>query len=122
MPMVPTTVPTDPAAGPTAPAVKSAADATATAPAAAAPSPRSRPAAARPGGQAARMPAAWRLLGLIRGLRSSERAVLADFVHDGPIQELAAASLALQLTGHGGSADLTRLSGELEQELAAAGR
>src|SRR6266704_4448875 len=110
------------AAVPTASAAVPAAAATATAPASEALPPRSRQAAARPGGQAARMPTAWRLLGLIRGLRSSERAVLADFVHDGPIQELAAASLALQLTGRDGSADLTRLSGELEQELAAAGR
>jgi CheY-like chemotaxis protein len=59
-------------------------------------SPRSKPAMARPVSQASRMPAAWRLLGVIRGLRSSERATLADFVHDGPIQELAAASLAMQ--------------------------
>ena len=110
------------AAVPAAPAVMSAAGATATVPASEALPPRSRQAAARPGGQAARMPTAWRLLGLIRGLRSSERAVLADFVHDGPIQELAAASLALQLTGGDGSADRTRLFGELEQELAAAGR
>lgn len=81
-----------------------------------------RPATARPGGQAARMPAAWRLLALIRGLRSSERATLADFVHDGPIQELAAASIALQLPGHAASADTARLFGELEKEIAAAGR
>jgi CheY-like chemotaxis protein len=122
LPTAAAAVPAAPAAVPTAPAVMSVAAAAAAPPAAAAAPPRSRPAAARPGGQAARMPATWRLLGLIRGLRSSERAVLADFVHDGPIQELAAASLALQLTGRDGSADLTRLFGELDQELAAAGR
>jgi len=121
-PVLAAAVPTASAAVPAAAATATAAGATATVPASEALPPRSRQAAARPGGQAARMPAAWRLLGLIRGLRSSERAVLADFVHDGPIQELAAASLALQLTGGDGSADRTRLLGELEQELAAAGR
>jgi CheY-like chemotaxis protein len=85
------------------------------------PPPRSRPAAARPGGQASRLPPAWRLLGLIRGLRSSERATLADFVHDGPIQELAAAALALHLTAreHG---ELAQTVGELQAEIDAAGR
>lgn len=121
-PVLAAAVPTASAAVPAAAATATAAGATATVPASEALPPRSRQAAARPGGQAARMPTAWRLLGLIRGLRSSERAVLADFVHDGPIQELAAASLALQLTGGDGSADRTRLFGELEQELAAAGR
>jgi CheY-like chemotaxis protein len=85
-------------------------------------SPRSKPAMARPVSQASRMPAAWRLLGVIRGLRSSERATLADFVHDGPIQELAAASLAMQMTGREGSADVAGLLGELQGEIDAAGR
>jgi CheY-like chemotaxis protein len=76
----------------------------------------------RPGGQATRMPPAWRLLGLIRGLRSSERATLADFVHDGPLQELAAASLALRLTGSEQNAGLARAVGGLEAGIAAAGR
>lgn len=82
----------------------------------------STPAVTRPGGQASRMPPAWRLLGLIRGLRSSERATLADFVHDGPIQELAAASLALRLTGSGQNAEQARAFGGLEAGIAAAGR
>ncbi len=82
-------------------------------------SPRPRPG---PAGQATRLPPAWRLLGIIRGLRSSERATVADFVHDGPIQELAAASLAMHVTGRGGSADLARLLGELQGEIDAAGR
>jgi len=85
-------------------------------------SPRSQPAMARPVSQASRMPAAWRLLGIIRALRSSERATLADFVHDGPIQELAAASLAMQMTGREGSADVAALPGELQGEIDAAGR
>ncbi len=80
------------------------------------------PAAARPGGQASRMPAAWRLLSLIRGLRSSERATVADFVHDGPIQELAAAALAMHLSNREGDAGVGRLHDELQQEIDAAGR
>jgi CheY-like chemotaxis protein len=39
----------------------------------------------------------WRLLRLAGWLRARERAGLADFLHDGPIQDLAAASLELQL-------------------------
>ena len=85
-------------------------------------SPRSQPAMARPVSQASRMPAAWRLLGIIRALRSSERATLADFVHDGPIQELAAASLAMQMAGREGSADVAALPGEVQGEIDAAGR
>ncbi len=85
-------------------------------------SPRSQPAMARPVSQASRMPAAWRLLGIIRGLRSSERATLADFMHDGPIQELAAASLAMQMTGREGAADVAGLLGEMQGEIDAAGR
>jgi len=108
------------------PAPMAAPAATATAvpvpPAAQSPPPGQRPVAARPGAQAARMPAAWRLLSLIRGLRSSERATLADFVHDGPIQELAAASLALRLPGRTGPANPPGLSGEVEKQIAAAGR
>jgi CheY-like chemotaxis protein len=85
-------------------------------------SPRPQPATGRPGGQASRMPPAWRLLGIIRGLRSSERATLADFVHDGPIQELAAASLAMQMSERDGAAAPGGLLGELRREIDAAGR
>jgi CheY-like chemotaxis protein len=42
-------------------------------------------------------PPGWRLLGVIRQLRAKERAGLADCLHDGPIQDLAAATLELQL-------------------------
>ena len=42
-------------------------------------------------------PVAWQLLGLTRRLRARERGELAGFLHDGPIQDLAAASLELQL-------------------------
>ena len=77
---------------------------------------------ARPGGQASRIPPAWRLLGMIRGLRSSERATVADFVHDGPIQELAAAALAVHLSGREEHTGVARLHGELQQGIDAAGR
>jgi CheY-like chemotaxis protein len=50
------------------------------------------PCAARSAG-----PVAWQLLGLTRRLRARERGELAGFLHDGPIQDLAAASLELQL-------------------------
>jgi CheY-like chemotaxis protein len=80
------------------------------------------PGVTRPGGRASRMPATWRLLGMIRELRSSERATVADFVHDGPIQELAAAALAIHLGGREEHAGVARLHGELQQGIDAAGR
>jgi CheY-like chemotaxis protein len=85
-------------------------------------SPQPQQAMGRPGSRASRMPPAWRLLGIIRRLRSSERATVADFVHDGPIQELAAASLAIQRSGPDGSADRAGLFGEVRDEIDAAGR
>jgi CheY-like chemotaxis protein len=82
-----------------------------------------QPVMLRPAGvPASRMPAAWRLLAMIRGLRASERATVADFIHDGPIQELAAAALAIQLTGREEHADRGNLFGELQRELDSAGR
>ena len=41
-------------------------------------------------------PAVWPLLGLIQRLRAAERAAIADFIHDGPIQDLTAALLSVQ--------------------------
>lgn len=81
-----------------------------------------QPAVAWPGSQASRMPAAWRLLGMIRELRSSERATVADFIHDGPIQELAAAALVVQLTGREEHADRGNAFSELQREIDSAGR
>jgi hypothetical protein len=43
--------------------------------------------------------AAWQLLGIVRTLRARERDHLAAVLHDGPIQELAAATLELSLAG-----------------------
>ncbi len=42
-------------------------------------------------------PQAWQLLGLARRLRAHERRELVDFLHDGPIQELTALTLELQM-------------------------
>jgi DNA-binding response OmpR family regulator len=52
-----------------------------------------------PGGnqQAADEPKAWQLLSLTRRLRAHERRELVDFLHDGPIQELTALTLGLQM-------------------------
>jgi hypothetical protein len=70
---------------------------------------------ARPGartlGAAARAPGreapevsgrAWQLLRLTRRLRTHERRQLTDFLHDGPIQELTALALDLQLMSRSG--------------------
>jgi DNA-binding response OmpR family regulator len=70
-----------------------------------APGPAARPAGAGSRLSAAVLPAgpavigsqAGQLLRIIRRLRERERRELADLLHDGPIQELAAASLQLQL-------------------------
>jgi hypothetical protein len=43
--------------------------------------------------------AACQLLGIVRALRARERAYLAAALHDGPIQDLAAATLELSLAG-----------------------
>lgn len=59
-----------------------------------------RPPAAAPPGQdrlAAAQHQEWKLLGITRGLRARERYELIDFLHDGPIQELTAATLELQM-------------------------
>jgi hypothetical protein len=47
---------------------------------------------------AARTPAG-QLLASIRGLRAAERATVADFLHDGPVQELTVATLSVDILG-----------------------
>ncbi|MGO9780345.1 MAG: response regulator [Streptosporangiaceae bacterium] len=90
---------TAPAAAPaTAPAAAPAA-ASATAPATA---PAAAPATAPAAGPGASEPAAgsapgWKLLELTRRLRYRERGEQADFLHDGPLQDLTAATLDLHL-------------------------
>jgi CheY-like chemotaxis protein len=55
-----------------------------------------QPRGAQPPGAPAGRPAVWPLLGLIQRLRAGERAAIADFIHDGPIQDLTAALLSVQ--------------------------
>jgi CheY-like chemotaxis protein len=57
------------------------------------------PGSVLPGGSqpAAVEPGAWQLLRLVRQLRASQRHALVDFLHDGPIQELTAINLELQM-------------------------
>jgi hypothetical protein len=65
-----------------------------------------RPAAARPGGtRRAVEPQAWGLLRLTRRLRARERHELIDFLHDGPIQELTAVTLELQMMSRSAQPD-----------------
>ena len=54
----------------------------------------SQPPATQPGDGG---PRPWQLLGLTRQLRAHERRELVDFLHDGPIQELTALTLELQM-------------------------
>ncbi len=66
------------------------------------PSPAAAPATAPAAAPGASQPAAgisrgWKLLELTRRLRDRERGEQADFLHDGPIQELTAATLDLYL-------------------------
>ena len=55
-----------------------------------------QPPGGQPPGAPAGRPAVWPLLGLIQRLRAGERAAIADFIHDGPIQDLTAALLSVQ--------------------------
>jgi DNA-binding response OmpR family regulator len=79
-----------------------------------------RPAAALPGGnQSAGEPRAWELLRLTRRLRARERHELIDFLHDGPIQELTAVTLELQMMSRSARPD-PRLEVVIKQLNAAA--
>jgi DNA-binding response OmpR family regulator len=51
----------------------------------------------RAGPDQAEAPQAWRTVRLIRRLRAHERRELTDFLHDGPVQELTAVTLELQM-------------------------
>jgi CheY-like chemotaxis protein len=71
------------------------------------PSPREDPpTSAQPGGGQPpdADPQAWQLLRLTRQLRERERRELTDFLHDGPIQELTAVTLELQMMARSASA------------------
>jgi len=92
-------------------------------PAVAAPEPGAPPGpSAPPGGDQppAGQPPVWQLLRLTRRLRARERHELVDFLHDGPIQELTAATLELQMMSRS-TPSAPRLDMLLNQLTAAAG-
>jgi len=66
--------------------------------------------------------AAWPLLALVRRVRAAERAATADFVHDGPIQDLTAALLGLGATGQNPDGQQPHVFGNLRGQLEAAAR
>ena len=62
------------------------------------------------------------LLRLLRRMRSGERTALADFVHDGPVQDLTAATLSLQMISWPAQPDLEQRIAEVQGQLDAAAR
>ncbi len=79
-----------------------------------------QPPDAQPPGAPPGLPAVWQLLGIIQRLRAGERAAIADFLHDGPIQDLTASLLSVQaLTGRP-AGDLAPHVAELGHHLDAA--
>jgi CheY-like chemotaxis protein len=91
---------------------------------AAAPAAAPAPASGPPSGPA---PAAspgsgWPLLALIRRLRAAERAAVAGLLHDGPVQELTAAMLTLEVLASQAPGDLAPRFGEIRSQLGTASR
>jgi CheY-like chemotaxis protein len=80
----------------------------------------SQPRGHQPPGAPAGLPAVWPLLGLIQRLRAGERAAIADFIHDGPIQDLTAAMLSVQALTRAPPGDLAPHVAELGHYLDAA--
>ena len=80
------------------------------------------PRGGEPEGTPTGLPAVWRLLGMIQRLRAGERAAIADFVHDGPIQDLTAALLGVQALTRLPPSDLAAHVAELGHQLDAAAR
>jgi CheY-like chemotaxis protein len=71
---------------------------------------------------AANEPEVWQLLRLVRLLRARERRELVDFLHDGPIQELTAVTLELQMMSRVVPSDpVARFESVLQRLEAAAG-
>ena len=68
------------------------------------------------------LPAVWPLLGIIQRLRASERAAIAGFIHDGPIQDLTAALLNVQALTRLPPVDVAPRVAELAGQLDAAAR
>jgi CheY-like chemotaxis protein len=83
-------------------------------------SPARQPPAGQPPGAPPGLPAVWPLLGMIQRLRAGERAAIADFIHDGPIQDLTAALLSVQALARLPPGDLAPHVAELAHHLDAA--
>jgi len=62
------------------------------------------------------------LLRLLRQMRSGERTALADFVHDGPVQDLTAATLSLEMISWPAQPDREQRIAEVQGQLDAAAR
>ncbi len=62
-------------------------------------------------------PPAWRLLAITRRLRARQRDELVDFLHDGPLQDLAAATLALHMMRRSASPDAAQSFDEVLRQL-----
>ncbi len=62
-------------------------------------------------------PRTWQLLGVTRQIRERERHELADFLHDGPIQDLTAATLELQMLRRSASSGQVAHFGAVQQRL-----
>jgi CheY-like chemotaxis protein len=78
------------------------------------------PARPPPSQDSSTAPGAWPLLGIVRRSRVRERQELADFLHDGPIQELAAAVLEMHAIRQTAPACLDRQLDEIAQRIDAA--
>lgn len=79
-----------------------------------------QPPGAQPPGAPAGLPAVWPLLGMIGRLRAGERAAIADFIHDGPVQDLTGAMLSVQALTRAPPGDLAPHVAELGHYLDAA--
>jgi two-component system response regulator RegX3 len=75
-----------------------------------------------PSGPAGGPPPEQGLLRLLRRMRSGERTALADFVHDGPVQDLTAATLTLRMISWPAQPDLEQTIAEVQRQLDAAAR
>lgn len=80
------------------------------------------PAPARGPDQAPVPRSGWELLRLVRRMRAAERAAVAGLLHDGPVQDLTAAMLCLEVLAGQAPGDLVPRFGEIRQQLGSASR
>jgi len=73
-----------------------------------------------PAGHPAAQPATGQLLAGVRELRLAERAAVADYLHDGPVQELTAATLSLEILGRLVPADAQPYLDQIRRHVTAA--